>query len=666
MSRLPWSFVSVRIAAVAGLTLVSCARGPDSGSLAGWNVLLITVDTLRADRLGFAGYEPAETPILDAFAGDGVVFENAISSAPVTLPSHASLMTGRYPPGHGALDNAYYSLPDDVPTLATVLRTAGYETAAIVGAYVLHGQFGLDAGFDRYDDFFRQPRPDEWEPRERRAGEVSARAGEWLAGRKNDRPFFLWVHMFDPHSPYDPPPPFNSRFAARPYDGEIAYTDRAIGTLLESLDGAGFGDRTMVVVTADHGEGFGDGGEKTHGLLLRTSTLRVPLLLRAPGVLPAGRRVEGLVSTVDLMPTVLDLLGVDTPTGVDGSSIAGAIRTGRAEGRRAYSETRLPANIFGWSMLAGSRNDRWAWVRGPIPELYDLDSDPGQTRSLHAERPEKASDLDRDVERVLGASRGGTTARALSSEEVDALRALGYAYGSEAPKPSGADPKERLPLWNRFDGLRDVFEAGRYAEAAIGLEELLNEDPGNYEARTLLGRALVRAGRVEEGLREFQALLEAGRARGRTGAIFAHALTDAGHPEEAETLLRVLCRSEPEDVDHPFNLGVLLLKQGRWKEARAAYEEAHRLGPEAIHVLAHLSISLSVGADPDSARAVDLIDRAVELAREDDRPLLAKAKVLSNVGRTEDARSLLRELAARRTLHGVTKKEVAKVMREIG
>jgi arylsulfatase A-like enzyme/Flp pilus assembly protein TadD len=652
----------VRLAIVAMLTQISCADGPATGSLAGWNVLLITVDTLRADRVGFAGYEGAETPVLDALAENGVVFENAVSSAPVTLPSHATLMTGRYPPTHGALDNAYYSLPEDVPTLAGVLRDGGYETAAVIGAFVLHGQYGLDAGFDRYDDLLRQPRPDEYEPRERRAEEVSARAQEWLASRTGDRPFFLWAHMFDPHSPYDPPPPFNSRFAARPYDGEIAYTDREIGTLLAAMDAAGLSERTLVIVTADHGEGFGDGGERTHGLLLRTSTLRVPLVLRAPGVLPAGRRVAGLVPTVDLMPTVLDLLGVATPENVDGASATAAIRTGRAEDRRAYSETRLPENTFGWSMLAGARTDRWAWVRGPLPELYDLDSDPGQSRNLHGERPDVEADLDQDVQRVLAGVRD-EGARTITPEEVDALRALGYAYDSEAPPASGADPKERLPLWNRFDDLRDDFENARYEQAAIGLEALLIEDPGNFEARSLLGRALVKAGRFEEGFREFGVLVEAGKVRGRTGAILAQTLTDAGRAEEAEALLRTLCEREPEAVDHRFNLGVLLLKQRQWTEARVVLEDARRVRPEAVHVLTLLSVALSQGDDPEPGRALEMIDRAVELARDDDRPRLTKAMVLASVDRAEEAQALLKELATRRTLHGVTRKEIAEMMR---
>ncbi|MBZ0270102.1 sulfatase, partial [bacterium] len=296
------------MAATAG-----CARGPSPGDLAGWNVLLVTIDTLRSDRLGFEGWTAADTPVLDRLAAGGVVFRTALATAPVTLPSHASILTGLYPPRHGALDNGIYSLPEGVPTLATILKDAGYATSASIGAYVLHRQYGLARGFDVYDDRFRHPSADA--ARERRGAHVVDRAIRWLRERDHDAPFFLWAHLYDPHAPYSPPAEYAG--FADPYDGEIAYVDACIGALLDALREEGSLARTLVVVTADHGEAFGDGGERTHGLLLRESTLRVPWILRAKGALPGGREIADVVSGADVAPTVLALLGLPVPAGLD-------------------------------------------------------------------------------------------------------------------------------------------------------------------------------------------------------------------------------------------------------------------------------------------------------------------------------------------------------------
>jgi arylsulfatase A-like enzyme/Tfp pilus assembly protein PilF len=659
-----WSLRKIPPALLAGALLASCGNGgPEPGALRGWNVVLITVDTLRADRLGFAGHEGAETPNLDDLADAGVAFLDAVASAPVTLPSHATILTGRYPPAHGALDNGFYSLPDGVPTLATALRDAGYETAAFVGAFVLHRRYGLNAGFDLYDDHFRNPLLPGAEHVERRAEDVVARARAWLVGRSPDRPFFLWVHCFDPHSPYDPPEPFGSRFHDRAYDGEIAYTDRELGVLLEAARAAGGAGRTLVVMTADHGEALGDGGERTHGLLLRGATLRVPLILTAPGVLPAGKRIRGTVSGADLAPTVLALLGVDAPGPMDGSSLLEAIAEGRAADRRAYSETRLPEDQLGWSMLAGVRDDRWAYVRAPRPELYDLSADRGETRNLAAEEPDVTARLDEEVQEELAALEG-TARRDLSPEEEEALRALGYVSGGGVPDPSGADPKDMLPIWNRLEDLQSALAAGRPDVALSGVEKLLERDPGNREARMLLAQAMLRTGRTDEGIRELRELAAAGGDPDRTGTLIAQALQQAGRPAEAEAMYRALMAATPEFAEHPFNLGVLLWAEGRRQEAVAAYEESLALNPDAVHVLVNLAQALSRpdfdGADPE--RALQLIDRAVLLAA-DDRPKLFKIYLCAELGRRDEAKAVARELAARRQLRGVTPQELADAIR---
>jgi tetratricopeptide (TPR) repeat protein len=495
---------------------------------------------------------------------------------------------------------------------------------------------------------------------------VVDRALEWLDRRDDDRPFLLWTHFFDPHAPYEPPGDYRLRFATRPYDGEIAYTDEQVGRLLAGLDERGLRDRTLVVLTADHGEALGDGGEKTHGLLLRQATLHVPLVIRAPGLIPA-RRVNGTVSTADILPTVLDLVGRPGPEGLDGASLLPAISRGRSEGRSAYSETRLPQNMYGWSMLAGARNDEWAYVRGPVPELYDRTRDSAEAVNVYDRRPEEARELDEQVGFVLAQERESGPA-GISEEEVEALRALGYVVGSEAPEATGADPKERLDAWNRVNDLRFYLRDGRAAELVPEMEALLELDPGNREARILLGQALVQTGRTEEGVAQFRLLVEGGWFLGRSGILFARTLAEAGHPEEAATMLRSFEELEPKFAEHPFNLGVLLSSIGKKDEAREAFERAHRLNPEGVHILANLATAIvdTRGRDPEAAaRALDLIDRAVRFAEVDERPRLIKADILRRLGRLEEARALAGSLASEPRLHEVTPQEVADVLRAI-
>ncbi|MEM6456594.1 MAG: sulfatase, partial [Acidobacteriota bacterium] len=306
------------LAAAAGLVALGCAPAPPPA----WNVLIVTFDTTRADHLGAYGHRGARTPVVDGLAADGVLFEHTYATVPITLPSHTTIMTGKVPLTHGVRDNGLFTVGAEQETLAEILGARGYRTAAAIGAFPLTAQFGLDQGFELYDDHVSADFEDLYGDRvvpkaelffdERKAARVNEAALPWLE-ENADAPFFLWLHYFDPHYPHDPPPPYDQLFAHEPYDGEIAYADESLGVMLDHLERLGVRDRTLVVFTADHGEGRGEHNESTHSMLVYNSTMRVPLIVAVPGGQPAGRRVDERVSTVDILPTVLDLLGIAPP-----------------------------------------------------------------------------------------------------------------------------------------------------------------------------------------------------------------------------------------------------------------------------------------------------------------------------------------------------------------
>src|SRR5947209_15029841 len=351
------------------------------------NLLLVTLDTTRADRLGCYGYGAARTPALDRLAAEGVRAADAVTAAPITLPSHATILTGLYPPAHGVRDNGTYALGDDAVTLAERLHAAGYRTQAIVSALVLNRRYNLGQGFDGYDDdLWSEDQPKLFLIRSRPGPKTAARAVRWLEGWSEEtprRPFFLWMHLFDAHQPYTAPAAERLRFAT-PYDAEIAVLDRAVGEVVDELRHQGILDDTLVVVTADHGESLGEHGEKTHALFIYDATVRVPLLLRYPRRLPAGTVYAGPVRTVDIAPTVLAALGLPGGGEMQGRDLLPAFRGDEPPPDLAqYSESLLAQVGFGMSPLFGLRHGGYKWIRAPKPEVYDLGRDPRETANLY-------------------------------------------------------------------------------------------------------------------------------------------------------------------------------------------------------------------------------------------------------------------------------------------
>ena len=440
MEGLPHRARSLLAALLPLLAAVACTPSID-------RVVLISVDTLRADHVGCYGASRAHTPTLDAVARRGVRFDAAVSPAPPTLPSHATLLTGLDPPQHGVRDNSVFSLAEEIPTLAERFREAGFATAAFVGAMVLDRRHGLARGFDVYGDRMGVQRSGKANlpyP-ERRAEAVVDEALAWMA--TGPERFFLWVHLYDPHVPYQPPPGFRAAFPDSPYDGEIAYADAQLARLLAALERGGPADRTLLVVTSDHGESLGEHGFTTHGYSIYEATQRVPLLMRGPG-LPAGRVVTEPVGLTDIAPTLLEVAGLDPLATTSGEALDRVI-AGDMGGRVAYMETLAPQLQFGWSPLRGVRTRRHRYVRAPRPELYDLGEDPRESRNLAGSLPDLVAELDGALQERLGGERAVEPVALLSEEERARLESLGYAVASVGGDPTrpgavgGRDPKDR-------------------------------------------------------------------------------------------------------------------------------------------------------------------------------------------------------------------------------
>jgi choline-sulfatase len=468
------------------------------------SILLITLDTTRADYLEPYGSEDAETPILSALAADGIVFEQAVAVASVTAPTHASLLSGLYPRRHGVRDNLTHHLGDDIPTLAEWLSAAGYRTAAFVSAIVLERRYGLDQGFEVYDDDLRSAsaNPSMRMTTQRTAQATADRALAWLDALGKDQPYFLWVHFDDPHRPYSPPSPWAERFRDRPYDGEIAYMDSQVGRLLQHPRAAR--DDVMVAAIGDHGESLGEHGETAHGLLVYDSTIRVPWIMRLPGG-PSGARIAAPISQVDLVPTIAEMVTVNSKTtdfeALEGRSLLPLLRGEEwASERMLFAESEVPFFSYGWARLKTVRQGALKYIDAPHEELYDLEHDPGENHNLATERGSEARRLAAEIE-LWAADDGdvGTTVP-VDAEAVEMLRALGYLAGDPG-RPEGegqGNPVELIAVHQELQAIPGLIDAGQFAEAVRRLRDTLARDPDNLTALMDLTRGLFNLGRLDE------------------------------------------------------------------------------------------------------------------------------------------------------------------------
>lgn len=576
---------------LAGLALaVLSACGPDATPPR--HLLLVTLDTTRADRLGCYGHAGASTPVIDSLAASGVVFERCQAVAPTTLPSHASLLTGLYPFRHGARNNGTHVLPADVTTLAERLSTAGFATGAAVSARVLDGTFGLDQGFASYDDRLSGAVGSEGVAAdETPASDTVDRALEWLGRQDGRRPVFLWLHLFDPHQPLVPPEPHRSAHADG-YDGEIAYADAQLGRLLAGLERQGLRDDTLVVVTADHGESLGEHGEPTHGLFVYESTQHVPLVLSHRS-LPAGRRVAAVTSGVDVVPTALDLLGLtDTPDaanqGLDGRSLRPLLEGADdwPDDRAVYAETLYPLYAYGWSDLAAQVDRTGRFVRAPRPEWYNHLEDPDELDDRAAAAPGVVAAAARRLDALLADGERGRdldAAAGLDDELRASLAALGY---TAAARPS-VDPADRLDPKDGVDDLAladragELVATGRAAQALPLLERLEPSLAAAPEVASLTAQALLAADRRDEALALLREIAS-GPAPLLSDLLRLAELEHAEDPARAAVWLERFRQRAPDSPLAPIQEGAWALAAGDGEAARRAYDRALAKDPASV------------------------------------------------------------------------------------
>jgi len=541
------------------------------------------VDTTRADRLGCYGYAAAKTPHIDSLAARGVRFANAYSPVPLTLPSHASILTGKYPFAHGVRNNGSYKLPPEELTLAEILKSRGFVTSAFVASFTLDSRFGTAQGFDFYDDTFDSREALKTFRSERTADRVSSSFLKWLGENRGKR-FFSWVHFFDPHLPYSPPEPFRQEFSGHPYDGEIAFMDQEIGRIMDSLERAGLFERTIIVLAGDHGEALGEKRELDHGLFIYDSTLRVPLIICGPFLPSRGAVVKSRVRLVDILPTVLELLQIDPPADLSGESLLPIIQGRESEDRASYAETFYPRENYGWSELLGLVDGRWKYIHAPRPELYDLANDPGETKNLVEEQDRTAVELSRKLSALAAQKKSGDerAGRRLTSEEESKLRSLGYLGGKSEPRSSGplADPKDKIEDYILyFRG--NLFETrGEYDKAEACFRKVLELNPDVSWNYVNLGILLAKADRLSEATR----ILEEGRRRlpGST-VVLSHLMATylrAGRVADALAAGKEILSIDPDHFDALYVTGDILARQGKWVEAISHFERALRIEPE--------------------------------------------------------------------------------------
>ena len=577
------------VISVNGEPLGRLAPGVSSTKL---NLLLVTLDTTRADRIHAYGFDGIATPNLDRLAREGVLFEEAVAPAPLTLPAHSSIFTGKFPPAHGVRDNGGFFLDDRETTIAERLQSRGYTTGGFVGAYVLDRKWGVAQGFHTYFDDFDLTKYQSLSlgSVDRPGNEVADKALAWLAG-VGSKQFFGWVHFYDAHSPYQPPEPFKSRYQGHPYLGEIAFVDSQVGRLLAYLDAHDLARNTVVIVMGDHGESLGEHGEATHGFFVYQSTLHVPLLIRAPFDTMAGRRVADVVRSIDILPTALELLSLKTGERFEGTSLVPLMTGARKElGLAAYSEAVYPRIHFGWSDLRALTAGRYKFVAAPRPELYDLQQDPTESHNIYPERQALGDRMNRELlaleMRMTANAAAPKAAVEVDPEARERLAALGYVgtfVSAAAPDRTGlADPKDKIQLFNLMTEARETARHETDSEEGVNaLKRVLAfRDPRIIDAWFMLGNDYYRKHQFESAIRQYQRALQLKPDYDLVVINMANAYRALGRDQEAMVGYRRFMELDPKNAQIRYETAQILIDTGKLDEAQAELTRALAIEPK--------------------------------------------------------------------------------------
>ena len=634
--------LSIVVVAAAPLKLDAADASP--------NVVVITIDTLRADHLACYGYKQIRTPNLDALAADGVRFTRAFTPVPVTLPSHSVIFTGTYPPRSGMHDFSANKLSPDQPTLASLLKAQGYTTGAVVASAVLDSRFGLNHGFDFYYDHFDFNRLQEsnMDEMERPGNVVANETLDWL-GKNYQKQFFLWMHLYDPHYPYTPPVPYSEEYKTHPYDGEIAFADAQVGRLISFLKEKKLYDHTLIVVSGDHGESLGEHGERTHGFFIYNATLHVPLIFHLPARAPA-KTVTGIVSLADILPTVLQILHVEVPTEVQGSSLLPLIAgKDKNPARSLYAETYLPRLHFNWSELRAVETDNFHFIDAPKAELYDLTRDPGETQNLFTQKKAVGEEMRAKLAgliREYGAGKELAEKTGLDPALMERLKSLGYAGFSGGGNPTISnrdlpDPKDRAEMYELISDAIAASQHGDYQQSVEKLNAALPREPTSVPVHYLQGLNYYRLGQFAKSIDELEQVMKLSPDYALAAFHLGLAYARVGQIDEAITTFKRTLELDSTNFSAAYDLGQMYLQKNMADEAAAAFRQSVTINDE--YAPGHRALGEMLLSQGQVEDALVELRRAEALAPDVAAIHLALAKALEAKGLTAEAEEEMRK-----------------------
>jgi len=593
------------------------------------NIVLFTIDTLRADHLECYGYDKVKSPQINRLANEGILFEHNIVQAPLTLPSHSSILTGTYPLHHGIRDNGGFYLDENHLTLAESLKNKSYATGAFVAAFVLDSRWGLDQGFDYYYDNFdlTKYKTVSLDSVQRRGDEVLAEVYKWVENQSQQK-FFAWIHLYDPHTPYDPPEPYKTEYKGSHfglYDGEIAYIDQLMGEFRDFMEEKNLLDKTLIIFTSDHGESLGEHKETAHGFFIYDSDIRVPLIIRFPEEKFSGQKISNQVRSIDIMPTVLHLLGDEIPESVQGKSLLSLIVEDEAQDERsAYSETYWPRYHYGWSELKSLRKGRYKFIDAPQPELYDILEDPGEVDNLVNKKASLGHEMKRELLALIveNAAEGieDVGPGKIDNDSLVKLQALGYIGSFNTKAKEGdklADPKDKIELYNEIKLSQFLVTEERMDEAEIKIKDVLTKDPSVLEARYILGNIYSKQNKYEEAIGEFKKALEVDPDYYEAFFGIATTYKKAEKFDEAIVGFKRLVEMDPNDTKPFLHLGDIYHEKGQFEEAKNYLKSGVEIDPDSpwLHNnlgAVYLKMNILSEAEQEIQKALN-IERSIPL-----------------------------------------------------